>query len=169
MAKNLKWKTRNTDSKHYSNRVIINDKSATYNYRVVETLEAGIVLTGQEVKSIQDGGANMKGGRIFINANGTEVILAGLHVTPFATYTSDLYHEMDREKKLLLHKKEIKKMQEWEKVTGQALVPLRVKLASNGKVKVDIGLCVGLKKYDKREKEKKATAKRDIERALAKK
>lgn len=168
MAK-ISYKTRSTDSKHYSNRIIINDKSATYNFRVVEILEAGIVLTGQEVKSIQDGGSNMKGGRVYISNNGKEVLLAGLHVTPFATYTSDMYHDMDREKKLLLHKKEIKKMQEWEKVTGQALVPLRIKLASNGKIKVDIGLCVGLKKYDKREKEKKATANRDIERALGRK
>lgn len=148
-------------------RKLINDKSATYNFKVIETLECGIILTGQETKSIIDGGASMKGGRIYFDKN--EVYLSGLHVTPFGTYTSDLHHNMDRIKKLLAHKKEIKRMQEWEMTIGNAIVPLSINLDKNGRIKVIVGLCVGMKKFDKREKEKKKEANLNIRRELSNK
>ena len=117
----------------------INNRKAKYNYQVLDKIEAGIVLTGTEIKSIRSGKANIKD-----------------------SYASVIFnHDETRTRKLLLHKNEILKLNDKVRLEGFTLVPLKVYL-KRGKAKVLIGICKGKKSYDKREDIKK----RDIEREL---
>lgn len=145
-------------------KLLINNKKAYYDYNVIDTIECGLVLTGQEVKSIKDGGASIVGGRIYGKNN--ELYVFGLHIAPYSSYTSDYAHNPDREKKLLAKKKEIRKILDWEQEKGHAIIPLRVRLKENNRLKIDVGLCIGKKKYDKRESEKKKEITREIQKSF---
>ena len=136
---------------------IVNRK-AKYNYQIFETLEAGIVLTGTEIKSLRLGKANIKDSYARVKNN--EVFLINMHISSYDN-GNIFNHDETRERKLLLHKKEILKFRDKIKLEGYTLVPLKVYL-KNGKAKVLIGLAKGKKNYDKREDIKK----RDIERSI---
>ena len=134
------------------------NRKAKYNYQIFETVEAGIVLTGTEIKSLRVGKANIKDSYARIKNN--EVFLINMHISSYEN-GNIFNHDETRERKLLLHKKEILKFRDKIKLEGYTLVPLKVYL-KNGRAKVLIGLAKGKKNYDKREDIKK----RDIERNI---
>ena len=138
----------------------INNREAKFNYQIFETYEAGIVLTGTEIKSIRNGKANLKDSYAIIK-NG-ECFLLNMHIAPYEQ--GNLFnHEETRTRKLLLHKKEILKLSDKIKLEGFTLIPIKLYI-TRGKAKILLGVAKGKKTYDKRESIKK----RDIERSLAK-
>ena len=142
----------------------IQNKKARYDYFVQDELEVGIVLRGNEVKSIRAGRASIKEAWIRVQG-GDELVLRGMHITKWDT--SNLYDiDEDRERKLLAHKKEIRKLADLVKQEGVTLVPLSVYF-SKGKCKVKLGICKGKHNYDKRQSMKEKQMKLDAQRALA--
>jgi len=139
-----------------ADKPLASNRKAFFQYEVLERAEAGIALFGSEVKSIRDGGLNFSDS--FVELRGGELFLVGCRIAPYS-HGNALNHTPERDRKLLLHKREILKL--GGKVTGKGLtlVPLRAYLR-NGRVKLEIGLCRGKRSHDKRE----AIKKRDIER-----
>ena len=136
---------------------IVNRK-AKYNYQIFDTIEAGIVLTGTEIKSLRLGKANIKDSYVRVRNN--EMYIINMHISSYEN-GNIFNHDETRERKLLLHKKEIFKFRDKIKLEGYTIVPLKVYL-KNGRAKVLIVLAKGKKNYDKREDIKK----RDIERNI---
>lgn len=136
---------------------IVNRK-ARYDYEIEEEYEAGICLTGTEIKSIRDGKANIRDSYAIIK-NG-EIFLLNTHISSYEK-GNIFNHEEDRTRKLLMHKDEIKKLNNKVVLEGYTLIPLKIYFVK-GKAKVLIGLCKGKKNYDKRETIKK----RDTEREM---
>ena len=136
----------------------INNRKAKYDYQIFEEIEAGIVLTGTEIKSIRQGKANLKDSYATIKKG--EVLLLNMHISPYEQ-GNIFNHEETRTRKLLLHKKEILKLQDKIKLEGFTLVPLKLYFKKN-KAKILLGVAKGKKTYDKRE----AIKQRDIERDI---
>jgi SsrA-binding protein len=143
-------------------KTVAQNKKAYHDYFVEETFETGIVLQGTEIKSIRAGRVNLKDS--YARVQNGEVFLYGMHISPYEQ-GNRYNHDPLRERKLLLHRREINKLIGETKEAGYALVPLKVYL-KNGYAKVLLGLARGKKKYDKREDLKKKEAKREIERAF---
>ncbi|MGN1378806.1 MAG: SsrA-binding protein SmpB [Bacilli bacterium] len=135
----------------------IKNKKAYFNYFVEKEIECGIVLNGSEIKSIRNGSCNIKDSYVRIKNN--ECYIINMYIAKYDE-ASIFNHDEYRERKLLLHKSEIRKLQENINQDGYTLIPLKVYL-KNSKAKVLVGLCKGKKLYDKRESIKK----RDLERA----
>lgn len=148
--------------KQPSVKVIANNKKAYHDYFVEEKIEAGISLVGTEVKSIRMGRVNLKDSYCSIK-NG-EMILMGAHISPYEK--GNIFNKDPlRERKLLLHRKEIDRLFGKVKQDGYSIIPLQIYL-KGPYVKVEIGLCKGKKLYDKREDDAKKAAKRDMERSM---
>lgn len=143
-------------------QVEILNRKAKHNYQIFETVEAGIVLTGTEIKSLRLGKANIKDSYATIK-NG-EMFLLNMHISAYEK-GNIFNHDETRTRKLLLHKKEILKFRDKIKLEGYTLVPLKIYL-KDGKAKVLIGLAKGKKTYDKREDIKKRDVERDIRARL---
>lgn len=141
-------------------RLICQNKKAYHDYEIVETLEAGMVLLGTEVKSLRDGRANLKDS--YAKVKKGEVFLYGLHISPYS-HASYNNHEPERVRKLLLHAYEIKRLLGKTQEKGFALIPLRLYF-KGGRVKVQIALAQGKKSYDKRQSIKKKEEKRELDR-----
>lgn len=144
------------------NRIAAQNKKAYHDYFVDETYEAGIALSGTEVKSVRTGAVNMKDS--FCRVENSEMIMFGVHISPYEKGNVFNKDPM-RQRKLLLHKKEIMKLFGLCGKEGYTLVPLKMYFKGS-RVKVELGLCRGKKNYDKRDSEAKKQANRDIERAL---
>lgn len=143
-------------------KIVANNKKAYHDYFVLEKLEAGIELFGTEVKSIRQGKINLKDSWCFVKDG--EMFVNGMHISPYEQ--GNIFNRDPlRTKKLLLHKKEIRRFYSMVKQDGLAIVPLSVYF-SKGRAKVEIGLCKGKKLYDKREVAAKKDAQRDIERNM---
>lgn len=140
---------------------VIENRKAHYDYFVEDTLVCGISLRGNEVKSIAAGQASLK--EAWCTVQNGNLVLRGMHITRWET-SNQFDVDEDREKQLLAHKSEIRKLAETVKLDGVTLIPLKVFFAENGKCKVEIGICRGKKNYDKRETLKQRQIKRDIER-----
>ena len=138
----------------------INNKKAYFDYQILEEIEAGIVLTGTEIKSIRNGQANLKDSYAIIRNN--EIYILNMHISKYEE-GNIFNHDETRTRKLLLHKKEILKLNDKIKLQGLTLVPLKLYFKKN-KAKLLIGLAKGKKTYDKRESIKE----RDIERNIQK-
>ena len=138
----------------------INNKKARFDYEIIDEIEAGIVLTGTEIKSIRCGNANLKDSYAVIKNN--EVFLLGMHISPYKE-GNIFNHDELRTRKLLLHKKEILKINNKLVLDGYTLVPIKLYFVKN-KAKILLGIAKGKKNYDKRE----AIKKRDIDRELKK-
>ncbi len=135
------------------------NKKATFDYQIIESYEAGIVLTGAEVKAVRDGGVNFAGARVIFDEGKAKII--GLNILKYKYDSSETY-DSSRSKEILLHKKEIIEIQSKMRSAGLTLVP--VKLYNKGSlIKVQIALVKGKKKYEKRE----AIKKRDVDAGLA--
>lgn len=141
---------------------VIENRKAYHDYFVEETYECGIALWGNEVKSLRDGKASIKESWVAIE-NG-EVLIKKMHVAPWNTANSFDIDET-RERKLLMHKSEIRELSRKVQQDGYTLVPLKVYFSDASKVKVLIGLCKGKHDYDKRQVEKEKQAKREMSRA----
>jgi SsrA-binding protein len=148
-----------------SEKIICNNKKAYHNYFIEEKFEAGMVLTGTEVKSLRMGKANLNDSFALVK-NG-EAFLNNLHISPY-DFGNRENHDPDRMRKLLLHKKEIAKLFGKIREQGYSVVPLRLYFKS-GMVKVEIGLAKGKKLYDKREDMKQKDHKRDMAQAFKEK
>lgn len=141
---------------------ICQNKMARRDYFIEDTFEAGIVLVGTEVKSLRDGRANLKDS--YARVRDEEIYLYDLHIAPY-THGNRANHDPLRVRKLLLHKREIRRLYGKSQEKGLALVPLRMYFR-NGKVKVELGVGRGKKLYDKREDIKLREDQRDMERGF---
>lgn len=147
----------------YKSKVNIRNKKAQHEYIFVDTLTAGIVLTGTEIKSVRDGRASLRDSFCYIY-NG-EIWLKGMNITPYF-YGSYANHEAMRDRKLLLNKREIRWLQEETKAPGLTIVPTQMFINDKGLAKVTIALARGKKEFDKRRALKEKEDRRDMERAM---
>jgi len=143
-------------------KIIAKNPTAYHNYSIESTLEAGIVLTGTEIKSIRNGKVNIKD--TYINIKNNEVFVYGMHISPYE-FGNIFNKDPLRTRKLLLNRREIDKLTGMVKQKGVSLVPISLYWSGN-KVKVQIGIGKGKKLYDKREDIAKKDAQRKIERAM---
>lgn len=152
--------TKQKSADRQSGRIISQNKKAFHDYEILETFEAGIVLMGSEVKSLRDGRANLKDSHAKIRSG--EIFLLALHISVYsnASYNN---HEPERVRKLLLHKREIKRLVGKTVERGLTLVPLKLYF-KDGKVKVELALARGKKHYDKRESLKRKEGAREMDR-----
>jgi SsrA-binding protein len=143
-------------------KIIATNKKAFHDYTILEQYEAGIVLTGSEVKSLRDGSCNLKDSFVVIEDG--EANLYNCYIAPYKP-AARLSHDPTRKRKLLLHKKEILKLMGKVKEKGLTIVPLRVYF-KNGKAKVEIALAKVKVKYEKRDAMKEKDMKREIEKSF---
>lgn len=143
--------------------VCIENRKARYNYFVEETLECGIELRGNEIKSIRDGSASIK--ESWISIENGQMYIKKMHITPWKTANSFDVDE-SRERRLLAHRKEINDFDRKIQRDGYTLIPLKVYIDNNGRCKVLVALAKGKHDYDKRQSAKDKQAKMDIDRAL---
>lgn len=137
---------------------LISYRAASHHYDILETYEAGIVLTGTEVKSLREGGGNLQDNYVHIKDN--EIWLKNSSIAPYK-FGITFGHEEKRERKLLLNRGEILKLKKLTEIKGLTLIALSFYL-SKGKVKVKLGVCRGKKAHDKRETEKKKEQMKEI-------
>jgi len=142
---------------------IVTNRKARHEYHIVETLEAGISLWGTEVKSLREGRANLVDAFAVLEAG--ELILKGLHISPYS-HTSQRELDPRRDRKLLLHRREIRKLIGRVHEKGLTLVPLRLYFNKKGIVKVELAVARGKKTYDKRRDIAKRDSDRDLQREL---
>lgn len=142
-------------------KINIKNRRAEHDYFVVDRLTAGIVLTGTEIKSIRAGKAGLVDTFCFIRDG--EIWVKNMYVAEYA-FGSFNRHELRRDRKLLLNKKEIHRLESDTRTPGLTIVPLRLFIEENGRAKLDIGLCRGKREYDKRETLKEKEGRREIER-----
>jgi SsrA-binding protein len=145
------------------NKVSIKNKKASFEYEIIETYMAGVQLQGTEIKSIRESRAGLVDSYCQF-ANG-ELYVKNMHIAEYAfgTYNN---HEAKRERKLLLTKRELDKLQRKVKESGLTIVPLRLFIDENGRAKLDIALAKGKKSFDKRESLKQNDARRDMDRMM---
>ena len=141
---------------------IASNRKAFHDYFVLERFEAGIELFGTEVKSIRAGRVNLKDS--YCVAKDGELFALSMHISPYEQ--GNIFNkDPDRPKRLLMHKREIRKLGERVAQDGVALVPLSLYF-KDSRVKVELGLCKGKKLYDKRDSDAERNAKRDMDRAM---
>jgi SsrA-binding protein len=143
-------------------KLVAQNKKAYHDYYIEETLEAGIALTGTEVKSLRVGKANMRDS--YAAVEGGELWLIGVHISPYEQ-GNIFNHDPLRKRKLLVHSRELRRMYGKVKVSGYTLVPTKLYF-KDGRAKVEIGLAKGKTTYDKRQTLAKKEADRDIQRAF---
>lgn len=144
-------------------RTVATNRQARHEYFLLETLEAGIVLTGTEIKSVRAGRVNLKDS--FAKVEGTEVFLHNLHISPYE-YGNRENHDPLRTRKLLLHRAEILRLIGKTREKGLTLVPLRLYLDVHGRAKVELALAKGKHAWDKREAIAEQEARREAEREM---
>ena len=148
--------------KNKGSKIIAQNKKAWHDYFVDEKYEAGIALFGKEVKSIRAGAVNLKDS--YCTVKDGELYAVGIHISPYEH--GNIYNrEPMRDRKLLMHKKEILKLGGWTQQKGLTLIPLSLYF-SGSHVKVEVGVCRGKKLYDKRDSAAKAESDREIERRM---
>lgn len=139
------------------------NRKAKFNYFIEEEIECGIELLGNEVKSIREGACNIKDSYATIKNN--EVYVINMFIKKYS-HTSIFNESETRSRKLLLHKKEIKKLKEKIEKEGYTLIPLKIYFNKDNRAKLLLGICKGKKNYDKRETIKERDIKRKIEKEL---
>ncbi|MDR0349951.1 MAG: SsrA-binding protein SmpB [Coriobacteriales bacterium] len=142
---------------------IAKNRKAFHDYLIEETFEAGIALTGTEVRSLREGGGQLTDAFALIRQG--ELWLHGLHIRPYS-HGNRANVEPDRKRKLLMHKKQIRYLTEKTKQAGMTLVPLKLYFSESGLVKAELGLARGKKNYDKRASMAARDSRREVERAL---
>ena len=141
------------------------NRKARHDYVIEDTLEAGVVLRGTEIKSVREGKVNLQDAYARIERG--EAWLIGCHIAPWGTAHSRFNHEAKRQRKLLLHRVQIDQLLGKTKAKGLTLVPLRLYLNDRGRVKVELGLARGKQAYDRRRDIAERDARRDMEREMA--
>lgn len=152
-----------TMAKEKGRKLIAQNKKARHDYHILDTYEAGLVLTGTEVKSLRQGRASLVDG--FVQLDGHEAWLYNVHVPEYTqgTWTN---HSARRKRKLLLHRAEIEKLESKSQETGHTIVPLALYF-KDGRAKVEIALARGKKEYDKRQTLREKQDRREAERAMS--
>ena len=143
-------------------KLIASNKKAFHDYHILDKFEAGMELTGTEVKSLRDRGATLKDSYVIFKAG--EAFLFGAHISPY-THGNRENHDPERTRRLLLHRREIEKLESQVVEKGLTIVPLRLYF-KGGRVKAEIAVVRGKKLYDKRETEKKREADRETAAAI---
>lgn len=146
-------------------KIVANNKKARHDYFIEESYEAGIVLTGTEIKSIRQGKVNIK--ESYAKIEDEEMMIYGMHISPY-DHGNRFNVDPLRPRKLLLHKKEIRKLIGYTTLKGLTLVPLRMYINDRGKAKLEIAVARGKKDYDKRHTIAKRDADRRIQQAMRK-
>lgn len=144
-------------------KILAENKKAYFDYQILEKFEAGLVLIGQEVKSIKSGRISLKGAYVILRNE--EPYLIGANIPPYQPKNAPADYNPERSRKLLLSKSEIKKLIGKTKEKGLTLKPLKI-YTKNGKIKLEFGIGKGKKKADKREIIKKRETEREIDKAL---
>lgn len=144
-------------------KIVCKNKKAFHDYHIDQTIEAGIVLNGPEVKSLRAGKANLRDGYALIKDG--ELFLYNVHISPYS-FTTHINIEPLRVRKLLLHRREIRKLIGKLHEKGVALIPLKIYFIPNGKAKVELALARGKKLYDKRASLKEKESNREMERNM---
>ncbi len=139
-------------------KTLATNRKARFEYFIEETYEAGIALLGTEIKSVRLGQISLQ--EAYVRTDGKQAWLVGAHVAPYAQ-ASAFQHDPDRERRLLLHKKEIREMWNAVRIKGMTIVPIRVYL-KGGRAKLEIGVAKGKKLYDKRASIKERDEERDL-------
>ena len=142
-------------------RVVATNRRARHEYEILETLEAGLVLRGTEVKSLRDGEVNFKDS--YATVRNGEAWLRSCHINPYS-HGTDANHEPERDRKLLLHKREITRIMGKTAEKGLTVVPLKIYF-KGGRIKIEIGLARGKKLHDKRATLRERETKREMEKA----
>ena len=137
-------------------KTVATNRKARFEYQLLETFEAGLVLKGTEIKSVRRGQISLQ--EAYVRTDGKQAWLVGAHIAPYE-HASAFQHDPDRETQLLLNKREIRELYDAVRIKGLTIIPVRVYL-KGGRAKVEIAIAKGKKKYDKRE----AIKKRDFER-----
>ena len=148
-----------------SNTPYIYNRRAAHEYHILEKFELGIVLKGTEVKSVRNGKMDIS--EAYVTVNNNELFLVNSYIDEY-TYGNLNNHSLRAQRKLLAHKAEIKKMREAYEVDGNTLIPL-VAYFKKGKLKIEVAICKGKEKKDKRQDKMKKEANREIERAIKEK
>jgi len=143
-------------------QIVCQNRKAYHDYSIEETLEAGMSLLGTEVKSLREGRANLKDSYVLIKD--LEALLLNCHISPYS-HGNIMNHDPLRTRKLLLHKKEIMRLQGKIAQKGYTLIPLKIYF-KNGRAKTEIGLAKGKREYEKRDSIKEREANREIEKAM---
>jgi SsrA-binding protein len=142
---------------------LVTNKKAGFNYEILDKYTAGMELFGFEVKSLQKGQGSLDGAHVTVR--GGEVFVVGMFVPPYQVNNTPKDYEPERNRRLLLNKKEIRNLEKNEQTKGLTIVPLSV-YNKGSKIKLDIALVRGKRKFDKRETLKKKTSERDVARDL---
>ncbi len=148
-------------SKRFSNDINIRNRQASFEFELLDKYIAGLVLMGTEIKSIREGKVNLQDGYCYFNEG--ELFVKGINITPYAQGTH-YNHEAQRERKLLLKRIEIKKLERKVEEKGLTLVPVRLFINDRGFAKLEVALARGKKTHDKRDSIKERDAKRDLNR-----
>ncbi|SHF61101.1 SsrA-binding protein SmpB [Desulforamulus putei] len=144
-------------------KTITENRRARHEYHILETYEAGIALTGTEVKSLRAGKANLQDS--FARVENGEMMLYNMHISPYEQ-GNRFNHEPKRTRRLLMHKQEILRLYGKVREKGLALIPLKVYFNPRGRVKVELALAQGKKSFDKRQDIAARDAKREMDRAI---
>jgi len=145
-------------------KILAENKKAYFNYEILEKFEAGIVLIGQEVKSLKTKGVNLAGN--FIVLKNEEVFWVGANISPYQPKNAPSDYNPERSRKLLLKKSEIKYLIGKSKQKSLTLIPLKLYTTKSGRIKIGFAIAKGKKRFDKREQIKKREVERKIKRAL---
>ncbi|MBI4460041.1 MAG: SsrA-binding protein SmpB [Acidobacteria bacterium] len=143
-------------------KILSSNRQAPHNYHLLERYEAGLALTGTEVKAVRAGSSNLKDS--FAIVRGGEAWLLNCHISPYE-YGNRQNHDPLRKRKLLLHREEIRRLTGKVEQRGLTLIPIKLYL-KNGRIKCEIALAKGKKVYDKRETERRKTADREAQQAI---
>lgn len=146
-----------------SNDIQIKNKRAYFDYHIIDKYVAGLALLGTEIKAIRQGKANMSDA--FCMFIGNILYVRNLHISEYS-HSSFHHHDIKRDRALLLHKKELKKLKVKGEEKGYTIVPLRIFMNERGLAKIEIALAQGKKEFDKRESIKDRESKREMDRAL---
>ena len=149
------------DKSRFSNNIQIKNRKASYEFEFVEKVEAGIMLKGTEIKSLREGKASIQEAYCFFRKG--ELFVKGMNISPYSQASFES-HEMTRDRKLLLKKRELEKFKSKSEEKGLTIVPIRLYITSRGLAKLEIALAKGKKIYDKRDSIKKKDQNREIER-----
>lgn len=140
------------------------NRQAFYQYHVLEKVEAGMALMGSEVKSLRDGNASFTDS--YVRLESGEAYLVGCHISEYPN-AKEFGHEPRRRRKLLLHRRELRKLERRVEVKGLTLVPLRIYFNSRGIAKCEVGVCRGKQLHDKRKAAKDREGEREVQREMA--
>ena len=144
-----------------SSKIDVKNRRAGFEYHLLDTYECGLVLMGSEIKSIRNNGATI--GEAFCAFVGDDLLVRGMQINPYGS-NPHFVHEPKRDRKLLLHHKELDKLKKKLRDTGMTIVPTRLFIAPNGFAKLEIALAKGKKMFDKRDSLKAKDVQRDIDR-----